>query len=87
MPSDLHIFLTIVKTYTEKGMSLHRAKALKWTGERIVDECRGLNKQDRVALWQHVLERKLVNLDQNRNIHSLSDSGEAVLSQSDPESV
>jgi len=87
MSSELYLFLVVVKTHTEKGMSLHRAKALKWTGERVLAESHGLNKHDKEELWHKILKTKLVNLDQHNNILGLSELGETHLSQFHMENV
>jgi len=85
MANDLPLFLEVVKDYTDKGMPLHRAKALKWTGERVADDGRGLNWQESEALWQQVVVKELVSRDQRGNIIGLSETGEALLSKSGTE--
>lgn len=77
--SVLASFLEATSDYTGQGMPLHYAKALKWAGEKALN--RQLNQKDKSALWQEVLDRKLVTLNDRGDITGLSAEGESMLRQ------
>jgi hypothetical protein len=79
MTSLINLFLKTVKDYTDGGMPLHRAKALKWTGEGFVGSAKNLSKYDKDSLWQKVLERDFVKQDERGNILGLTKVGEDFL--------
>ena len=72
---EIFILLSVIEDYTENGERLHKAKALKWTSERMAVSNSSMNQKGKESLWNQVIENHYVFLDDRGNILGLNDKG------------